>query len=74
MSNSLRWSREPPTEPGWYWVKDHVGTGIVEVVIRPGHRYLAIYEDSYPKGNFIPVAGILAEWAGPIPEPEESTS
>lgn len=52
----LRWTKEPPKEPGWYWVRDYgkrihivdVGCNMTEYEPQP-HR----------------------EWAGPIPEPEE---
>lgn len=56
LPRRLRWTKEPPKEPGWYWVRDYgkrihivdVGCDMTEYEPQP-HR----------------------EWAGPIPEPEE---
>ena len=56
LPRRLRWTKEPPKEPGWYWVRDYgkrihivdVGCDMTEYEPQP-HR----------------------EWAGPIPEPEQ---
>ena len=72
---SLRWSKEPPQEPGWYWTKGWNGVGCVEVFMRPGHNYLAIMDPAvcaHTKRNFLPVVNLGAEWAGPIQIPEAS--
>jgi hypothetical protein len=70
----LRYSKNVPTEPGWYWIKsDFIGNGIVEVFYRPGHKYLCIYDPGccqHTKRNFYFVGELGAEWAGPIPEPQ----
>lgn len=56
LPRRLRWTKEPPKDPGWYWIRDYgkrihivdVGCDMTEYEPQP-HR----------------------EWAGPIPEPEE---
>ena len=56
LPRRLRWTKEPPKDPGWYWVRDYgkrihivdVGCNMTKYEPQP-HR----------------------EWAGPIPEPEE---
>ena len=53
----LRWTKEPPKEPGWYWVRDYgkrihivdVGCNMTKYEPQP-HR----------------------EWAGPIPKPRNN--
>jgi len=71
------WTTEPPTEPGWYWVKGYdpynPPTGeqvwIDEVVIRPGHKYLAITGlVAYGIRDFTAVKKMGAKWCGPIKE------
>ena len=50
----LRWSKEPPKEPGWYWHSQPPHFGVVIEYFDP--------DENTPSG---------AQWAGPIPEPEE---
>lgn len=68
----LRYSPSAPTKPGWYWIKsEYVGNGIVEVFVRPGHKYLCISNPSccqHTKRDFLYVGQLGAEWAGPICE------
>jgi len=62
---TLKWSKEKPTEPGWYWIKDNLGTEIVRIEEISGTLSIWYERDyeAYPVPN-------NAEWAGPIPEPE----
>ncbi|MCP4339782.1 MAG: hypothetical protein GY799_13045 [Desulfobulbaceae bacterium] len=64
----ITWTSEAPTEPGWYWfaLSDYEWQ-IVRVVIRPGHKYMCI--SAWGSEEYIRVNGIVANWAGPIPEP-----
>lgn len=51
----LRWTKEPPKEPGWYWLRCfEQSASIINVACD-----LTEYE-----------AKPHIEWAGPIPEPE----
>src|ERR1041385_616242 len=55
---ALSWTREKPTEPGWYWVKLDVPDGKIQV------RY---FRGSWDAVYYVPVL-----FAGPIPEPEQA--
>lgn len=59
LPRRLRWSKEPPKEPGWYW---NMRQGY------PKEMTISWYSETrlanlYTDGKDI--------WAGPIPEPEE---
>ena len=56
LPRRLRWSKEPPKEPGWYWVRDY------------GKR-IHIVDVGCDMTEYEPQP--YREWAGPIPEPEE---
>lgn len=67
----MKWTTEPPKEPGYYWLRVLVATRIVYIS-------KAMYEDSlvYEIGTDSVTRlsnSVLkdAQWAGPIPEPEE---
>jgi len=74
VEDMLRWTSEPPTEPGWYWLEYHLYSSLVEVIIRPGHNYLIWdYVKPFSPRNSISVAEMgKAKWAGPIPRPQEN--
>ena len=64
---SQRWSKEPPTEPGWYWWRDCYGTltahpvkvsrSIVYLAEGTGSEWLAfgIYEGSKTVEEYVGV-------------------
>lgn len=56
LPRRLRWSKEPPKEPGWYWIRDY------------GKR-IHIVDVGCDMTEYEPQP--YREWAGPIPEPEE---
>lgn len=56
LPRRLRWTKEPPKEPGWYWVRDY------------GKR-IHIVDVGCDMTEYEPQSH--REWAGPIPEPEE---
>lgn len=56
MQRRLRWTKEPPKEPGWYWIRDY------------GKR-LHIVDVGCDMTEYEPQP--YREWAGPVPEPEE---
>lgn len=55
MPRHLRWTQEPPTEPGYYWLRQASTKGLVQIVRACGEELPYSWED--------------AEWAGPIQEP-----
>jgi hypothetical protein len=66
----MRWTRNKPTVPGWYWWKTYAvmtnqeaGTSIVFVA---EDRYCSI------EGDYVENLG--GEWAGPLPLPEEPST
>lgn len=72
-NNTTKWTTNPPTEVGWYWMQnldDSTDMHIEFVFARPGHSYLCIQADGEGRRNFIPVQRLKCKWAGPIQEPE----
>ena len=70
MDKKLVWSREKPKEPGWYWRKVYPDTvpDVVEIGIFNGKVEWWSYFNACWRRRL----GKSWEWAGPIPEPEES--
>lgn len=75
---AMKWTREKPTVPGWYWYREprRVGTDedpqwldpeCVRVRINPGGAF-AGFQGSDSE-DF--VADCHGEWAGPLSPPEE---
>lgn len=61
----LRWTRETPTEPGWYWMRRGSGYPDPQVVLLDFDCFWVVgVDESFPLRD--------GEWAGPIPEPEEA--
>jgi hypothetical protein len=64
----LAWTRERPTEPGWYWMR------LVEPAFS-GHRWATkpVQARIDPRsGQLRGLDGVGTwEWAGPLPEPSE---
>lgn len=56
LPRRLRWTKEPPKEPGWYWIRDY---GKRIHIVDVGCDMTEYEPQPYRK------------WAGPIPEPEE---
>ncbi len=55
LPSPMRWTKEPPTEPGWYWLRQASTKGLVQIVRACVEELPYNWED--------------AEWAGPIQEP-----
>jgi hypothetical protein len=62
----MRWTTEPPTVPGWYWMRTPQGQIGCHLVLTIGNRMAIV--DSW---GLVCAAGLECEWSGPIPEPEE---
>ena len=73
----LKWTKEKPTESGWYWWRfekknvPHMVYVVWENTMRPveNDRLLILYPNSNKEFEVETRGG---EWAGPIPEPEEA--
>lgn len=59
----LRWTKEPPTEPGFYWFRNEEVEGIIQICNSVKGLYVMYHgndeEWDLPEG----------EWSGPIQEP-----
>lgn len=80
LPRRLRWTTEPPQEPGWYWYRNTNKLDVHIVCIsyewdehmvdfELAARF--VLETPYNWHNPHPVVLMDGEWAGPIPEPEE---
>ena len=68
LPRPLRWTKEPPTEPGWYWnrSKKYKTKSVVQVFEQFGKLYMF-----YPGSEVEEELSTDDEWAGPIQEPVE---
>ena len=76
LPRRLRWTKEPPKDPGWYWWRpDKWNDAQIVFVDRwifcKTHRlgFSAKFLKNWKEGH--DVAALDGEWAGPIQEPEE---
>jgi len=72
--NELNWTKEAPTEPGYYWLKEHRPDEVIVSIIQVDRSYDGKLEfcEFRCKGNREFSAGELkyCEWAGPLTIPE----
>ena len=75
----LKWTTEPPTEPGWYWWREYPEPGalhMVKVARRPPYGRMVILLSATEvrpvsgRQAYEMQRGMHAQFAGPIPEPE----
>ena len=68
----MKYTSTPPTQPGYYWLKDATGEEIVEIWEDPGHPTAgALFIHHCGSGDCAEVISLnQAQWAGPIPRPE----
>ena len=57
----MKWSKQPPTEPGWYWIKWKNG----------GRHVIRVFHGRFA-GSGTKELRMIEKFAGPIPEPTES--
>jgi hypothetical protein len=64
------WTREPPTRPGWYWLR-WTGIGGVDVVVKVDGGALPRAHFVGGESNWLPMRTIRAdaEWFGPLEPP-----
>lgn len=73
----LVWSKQVPTEPGYYWWRDEDDHELVCVrQVMPGLKceHREVDSDCRTVVGMFRVSEVGGEWAGPIPEPQEATS
>lgn len=66
MAN-LRWTKNKPTQSGWYWYRGLVEEADPLIVLVDEAGYF-----QWPDGGFQEVLLTKGEWAGPIEPPEEA--
>uniref|UniRef100_A0A6H1ZKR5 Uncharacterized protein n=1 Tax=viral metagenome TaxID=1070528 RepID=A0A6H1ZKR5_9ZZZZ len=82
LKSPLTWTKDKPTEPGWYYYKEEERQITWKVYrVFPIDQYISPSEVCEVKevgftvligvGTFKPVEQMNGEWAGPIPEPIE---
>lgn len=69
----MKWSDKPPTKPGWYWLRipPHGIPQIVQVEHDEYCNYMVIWLAGSECDEPLHKQPSSAQWAGPIPEPEE---
>lgn len=63
-----RWSTDPPTQSGWYWLKEETEKHIVWVFY--SNAYGVYCADSVRWHSPLRVSAIKGKWSGPLVPPE----
>ncbi len=75
LPRRLRWTNEPPKEPGWYWHEENHGgkhpAHVFRVVTSTKETGIYVRFFGQPADVIHKIDHISGKWAGPIPEPEE---
>lgn len=71
LPRPLRWTKEPPTEPGYYWYEeDHENQPVYVFRGAPLHGKTTLYAQFFGEGDVVhKVSEMSGKWAGPIQEP-----
>lgn len=64
----VRWTKEKPTEPGWYWWRGPVWGGTRTKMFEVSKDKAGLYVAAWGYVEFM-----AGEWSGPIPVPLETT-
>jgi hypothetical protein len=69
----LRWTKEPPKEPGYYWhEEDHEKQPVHVFHGATQEGEISLYAQFFNEGYEVhKIERMSGKWAGPIPEPEE---
>ena len=67
LPRPLRWTKEPPTEPGLYWYRNKKVEGVIQICESVKGLYVMCH--GFGEEYDIPVG----EWAGPIQEPLDTS-
>lgn len=75
LPRRLRWTNEPPKEPGWYWHEENHGgkhpAHVFRVVTSALETGIYVRFFGQPADVIHKIDHISGKWAGPMPEPEE---
>ena len=68
----MKWTIKEPSCEGWYWVKLFFEFSTEKRIVHVKSLFNGSFELYFTDGESIfDVSNTSAEWAGPIPEPEE---
>lgn len=69
----MKWTTEPPTQTGWYWMGNSTGNAVVQVKHRKenGGYFSVVCGAVELDVNLWKATGKEMYWAGPIEEPED---
>lgn len=70
----LKWTSEPPTEPGFYFVKwPRASMRVVEITNKlcDNGSHMELFANGYGVHCSVSYFDRRTQWAGPIPEPVE---
>ena len=70
MPRRLRWTREKPTVPEFYWYKTDGGVREIGIVFGSGSNTLFVHFAGEEDAHLLEL--VDGWWAGPIPEPEDA--
>jgi len=68
---TLKWTRTPPTEAGWYWLQRRGDPPEMVEVWAGSSGELLIGESCVPVSSLLHPDDV--RWSGPIPPPEEAS-
>ena len=73
LPRPLHWTKESPTEPGYYWYEeDHEKQPVYVFRGAPLHGKTTLYAQFFGEGDVVhKVSGMSGKWAGPIQKPVE---
>lgn len=66
----MKWRKEPPDKPGWWWCRAPVGGAFIVHCMTFYNESRMLFWDG-PKAEYCDTMPEDYEWAGPIEEPKE---
>ncbi len=69
----MKWTKTPPSEAGWYWVNNVLPQFPQMAQVRPPDGVFPGVVRTMDGANrpWVNACGLIRDWSGPIPEPEE---
>lgn len=74
---NVTWTKEPPTEPGWYWIEETTLWGVTKSFVKEVTSQIERDQSVTLHIEDIAIASLASttsrfRFAGPIPEPQEA--
>ena len=68
----MKWTKEKPTEIGWYWYRDRLTEPVMSLITMLDNELIMNAYRRYQNARINMLNGEYnEEWAGPIPKPKE---